>query len=1214
MEIPDNPPRSFQFINEHGQVVEQSVEYEWLPTKCKSCSGFGHSMAECRKDLKAVWVEKVPPPPPAPPTEENQLERTDKPDGTKGGPLNTQEEGSQATEEAKSDEGVTSTTERSTSGQAIERSKEGQWLTPRRVSTQKTGPFTGVHKQAGSAQNKGNQFGILQDQERGGGLLETKLRGKKIEEFMEHRFPNWDYFTSPRTEGRLLILWRKGGVFGMIYLGYFFLSKLGWFLVILMHHFSVGDRTGGSSLASSELVDSVGWKNVAKVEAIKSMGSYFTWTNNQDGLARIYSKIDHALIDEDWLDLFPQSVAVFQWEAVSDHCSCIVSNISLNSMGTKLFRYYNFWSNHPDFKQIVLKSWEAPVKSSGLKAIFTRLIRLKHQLKKINRDWFGDVGLGYHLALEELQTARFQAQEKPIDFQLQEVVKVKATEFNYHEKIYHSFLVQRSKINWLRHGDMNSSFFHAFLKRRKTKNSIVSYTNDNGVLVDDFKEVVSHFSEHFKSHLGTPSSASGMVDQNYMDLGSKLSVEQQLYLLKPFSPKEIKAALFSIPNTKSPGPGGYGSGFFKSMWKDIGQDICSAISHGFSMGQFPKELHETTLSLIPKVVNPARASDYRPIACCSTLYKVMAKLLCSRLVVVLHYLVQSNQRAFVRGRSIAHNIMILQDLIKNYGRAITSPRCAIKIDISKAYDTVDWLFLVNLLKAFCFPSKFINWVMICIRSTTYSLLINGRVQCTFKGGKGLRQGDPMSPLLFILIMEYLTRGLQSDAKSSSFRYHPMCKDLKLINLCFADDVILFCKGTVAAVSVLKDSLQKFSEATGLSINSKKSQVYFGGVAAGIRIEILHGLNLSAGSFPMHYLGVPLRPTKWKHTDCELIIQKMRVKLFSKHLSYAGRLLLIQTVLSGLRNYWMSIFTLPQSIIKEVEKLCRQFLWGASGTRCKFHLASWNQVCLPKAYGGLGLRDGTSWNRALLARYIWAVSTKQDSLWVKWIQHVYLKGVNFLDYDLKHDSSWYWRKLCLLRTRFNEKEILAAGVSGAFRPSKLYFSSINQHIVAYKEGIWCRTILPKHRFLLWMVINSFLLTRDNLAKCTIPIDSHLCPVCEDQVESHIHLFFDCYLSQKILHCIISWLGFHAWASSFSAWTVGLNLSQHNRMSMTINMILATAVYQIWRNRNRCIYDGFSLSANCIAKEIVTLVQYRIYSVHSRKSLPNFNIFLRKLASM
>ncbi|XP_062118672.1 uncharacterized protein LOC133832328 [Humulus lupulus] len=548
----------------------------------------------------------------------------------------------------------------------------------------------------------------------------------------------------------------------------------------------------------------------------------------------------------------------------------------------------------------------------------------------------------------------------------------------------------------------------------------------------------------------------------------------------------------------------------------------------------------------------------------------MAKFLCSRLVVVLPYLIQSNQGAFVRGRSIAHNIMILQDLIKNYGRAITSPRCAVKIDLSRAYDMVDWNFLENLLKALCFPSKFNSWVMKLIRSTSYSLLINGRVQCTFKGGKGLRQGDLMSPLLFVLIMEYMTRCLQSDARSSSFRFHPMCKSLKLINLCFVDDVILFCKGSVAAVTVLKDSLKKFNEASGLSINSKKSQVYFGGVIVEDRSEILQVLLLPAGSFPLHYLGVSLRPTKWKHMDC--------------------RLLLIQTVLSGLRNFWMSVFTLPQSIIKEVEKLCRQFLWGASGTRSKFHLASCHQVCLPKAYGGLGLRDGTSWNRALLARYIWAVSTKQDSLWVKWIQHVYLKGVNFWDYVLKQDSSWYWRKLYHLRNRFNERKILAAGISGIFKPSKLYNSFLNQQVMAYKNGVWCRTILPKHRFLLWMVVNSFLLTIDNLAKCTIPLDSLLCPVCEDQWESHNHLFFDCCLSKKVLNCIFSWLGFRAWASSYSVWTMGLSFSQKNRLSLTINMILAAVVYQIWRNRNRCIYDGFSLTANCIAKEVVTLVQY------------------------
>ncbi|XP_062099885.1 uncharacterized protein LOC133805739 [Humulus lupulus] len=331
--------------------------------------------------------------------------------------------------------------------------------------------------------------------------------------------------------------------------------------------FSGDDRSGGCSIASVELVDPIGWKTNAKMEAIESMGSYFTWTNNQEGLARIYSKIDHALINEEWLDIFPHCLAVFKWEVVSDHCSCVVSNIPLEAMRTKLFRFDNFWSSHPDFNQLVLNSWRAPVHATGLRVIFTRVVRLKHHLKKLNRDRFGDVGSGYQSAMEALQTAQLQAQEKPQDFQLQEVVKERASEFHYQEQIYHSFIVQRSKINWIRKGDVNSSFFHAFLKKRKAENSIVSYINDQGLLIDDFKEVVGHFVEHFKNHLGSSSLATGIVDQSCLVLGSKLSVEQQLYLLKPFSAKEIRAALFSIPSTKLPGPDGYGSGFFKSMWK-----------------------------------------------------------------------------------------------------------------------------------------------------------------------------------------------------------------------------------------------------------------------------------------------------------------------------------------------------------------------------------------------------------------------------------------------------------------------------------------------------------------------------------------------------------------------------------------------------------------------------------------------------------------------
>ncbi|XP_062118795.1 uncharacterized protein LOC133832472 [Humulus lupulus] len=621
-------------------------------------------------------------------------------------------------------------------------------------------------------------------------------------------------------------------------------------------------------------------------------------------------------------------------------------------------------------------------------------------------------------------------------------------------------------------------------------------------------------------------------------MGSKLSIEQQLKLLKPFSKKEIRDSLFNIPSTKSPRPDGFGSGFFKASWQDIGDEVCSAISQCFESGYFPSELHETTLSLIPKVANPSRAVDYRPIACCSTLYKCMAKLICKRLALVLPDLVQPNQRAFVKGHSIAHNIMIFQDLIKNYGRISTSSRCAIKINLSKAYDTIDWDFLEDLLKALNFPQKFIGWVMSCIRNTSYFLLMNGRVQGKFKGKKGLRQGDPMSPLLFVLIMEYLTRSLQLAALNSPFRYHPMCKSLKLINLCFADDLLLFCKGSISAVKSVKEVLDEFAAVTGLSINSHKSHIFFGGVSSLDRSRIAQEVQLT------------------------------------------------------------EVFVLPQRIIKEIDKLCRGFLWGTSGQRSKLHIPSWQKVCLPKAYGGLGFRDGKVWNRAILAKYVWDISAKPDLLWVKWINSIYLKGVNIWTYDLKADCSWYWRKLCNLRDCFTPAAILSAGAHRKFKSARLYNSILDQQRVDYYRTVWSKIILPKHRFMLWQVVNSQLLTRDNLNRVHIEMNSLVCPVCESFPKSHCHLFFDCNLSKLVVKSIFGWLVFAAWPTDFKSWQVWLARVRVGVPAAIVNLVCAAVIYNIWRNRNRCLHDGYSLTVVKLVQEVKYFTKYRVYIVTNR----------------
>ncbi|XP_062086229.1 uncharacterized protein LOC133792343 [Humulus lupulus] len=375
-------------------------------------------------------------------------------------------------------------------------------------------------------------------------------------------------------------------------------------------------------------------------------------------------------------------------------------------------------------------------------------------------------------------------------------------------------------------------------------------------------------------------------------------------------------------------------------------------------------------------------------------------MLCSKLASILPSLINQNQGAFIKRRSLAYNVLILQDLIKGYNRKHYSPCCLMKIDISKAYDSIDWDFLENFLKALRFPSRFIRCIVVCLRGTSYCLLMNGRIQGCFQGGKGLRQGDPISPMLFVIVMDYLTHLLLKASKEKDFRFHPLCKSLNLISLCFADDLLLVCKANKNYVQIIQRTFEVFSSSSGLVINNYKSRIYFGGVSDPVKDSLLKLSQLAEGVFPLTYLGVPLRPKKWKAIECDLILKNIILRLHvwaSTHLSYAGRVQLVHSVLLGIRNYWMSIFLLPEGVIRGIDHLCRNFLWGEKGSRSKFYLSSWEQVCRPKSYGGLGFKEGPIWNKILLAKYIWAVSSKQDLLWVKWVNCIYLKGSQIWDY-------------------------------------------------------------------------------------------------------------------------------------------------------------------------------------------------------------------------
>nr|XP_043615884.1 uncharacterized protein LOC122587785 [Erigeron canadensis] len=425
----------------------------------------------------------------------------------------------------------------------------------------------------------------------------------------------------------------------------------------------------------------------------------------------------------------------------------------------------------------------------------------------------------------------------------------------------------------------------------------------------------------------------GKTAQNHiesiMDSNGRL---QAMDMSREVTDEEVRKTIFSMGDDKSPGPDSYSAAFFKGAWNIIGEEVSAADC--------------------------------------------------------LQDIVSINQSAFIPGRLISDNILLTQYIMHNYHLDRGPPRCALKVDIQKAYDTVDWDFLKDILVAFGFPQQVIHWIMLCVTSVTYSLSINGSFHGYFKGKRGLRQGDPLSPYLFTLVMEILTLILHRNVtKSDSFYFHHLCQEHQVINLSFADDLFIFMRGNVDSARVVMDSLNEFKDASGLAPSLPKSTAYFCNVPNTMSLAILNIIPFEEGQLLVKYLGVPLVSSRLVLQDCKPFIEKVQKRVNdwrNKFLSFAGRVQLINSVLSAIHVYWSSVFILPMSIISDIEQIMRGFLWCQGEIHKGKAKVAWDDVCLPKEEGGLGICKLHPFNIALFLVHSWNIITGKESLWVKWV--------------------------------------------------------------------------------------------------------------------------------------------------------------------------------------------------------------------------------------
>jgi hypothetical protein len=340
---------------------------------------------------------------------------------------------------------------------------------------------------------------------------------------------------------------------------------------------------------------------------------------------------------------------------------------------------------------------------------------------------------------------------------------------------------------------------------------------------------------------------------------SKVTPAMNDLLDAPFIASEVEKALFMLHPHKAPGPDGFTAGFYQCHWGLIGQDICTTILEFLNGGDNPQIVNNTMLVLIPKVKNPQELSQFRLIALCNVLYKICSKVIANLLRLVLDDIISKEKYAFVLGRLITDNVLVAYESIHylKKKKAVTGS-CALKLDMAKAYDRVEWVYLRSIMLKLGFSASFVNLIIKCVETVQLSFRVNGHFLEMFSPTRGIRQGDPISPYLFLLCVE----GLSSLLKFLGPNY--LAKGIRVgvhapwvSHLLFVDDCLLFTQASSRAGRRLMDILQAYQRGSGQMINMQKSAIFFSdNCQDATKEEMKHLTCIGNEALSEKYLGLP----------------------------------------------------------------------------------------------------------------------------------------------------------------------------------------------------------------------------------------------------------------------------------------------------------------------------------------------------------------------
>ncbi|XP_075099497.1 uncharacterized protein LOC142176265 [Nicotiana tabacum] len=666
------------------------------------------------------------------------------------------------------------------------------------------------------------------------------------------------------------------------------------------------EKFGGIPVSLNEIDDFRHCINTCNLFDLGFKGSIFTWWNGRAEEDCIFKRLDRCLANIEFQQKFPGIEVQHLSKTGSDHSPMFLKCDIETPPIKKHFKFLNFFGEHTTFKDVVKENWSADFSANPFILFNHKLKKLKKALSLWSKATFGDIFQKIASMEEVVMVHEVEFEANPTGMNRERLQKVHA-ELIKSLALEEKYWQQKAGMTWFKEGDRNTKFFHAQVRGRRKRLQLNRIQNSGGTWIEEeqqiAEEAIKFYEEQFTEE-ATPSSFD--IVEHVPNL---INTEQNAELIKKPTKEEVKVAVLGLNGDSAGWPDGMSGKFYHSCWDLIGDDLYDMVRAFFNGHELPKCVTHTNLVLLPKKKEVTTFSNLRPISLSNFSNKVISRVVHERLVKFLPSLISKEQAGFFKGRNIVENILLTQEIVTDIRlRTKAGPNVILKLDMTKAYDRISWLFLTKVLRKMGFTERLIGIVFGLVSNNWYSILINGQAHGFFKSSRGIKQGDPVSPTLFILAAEALSRGLNALHTNLYFCGFGMPKWIPKINhLAYADDMIIFSSSDETSLMLIMQVLKAYENASGQLVNKTKSAVYLHHLTdmevVG-KVERITGIHRN--DFPIIYLGCPI--------------------------FYARRKL----------EFYQPLIT--------------KFFWSSTVGGTSRHWASWNTLCMPIEEGGIGFRS------------------------------------------------------------------------------------------------------------------------------------------------------------------------------------------------------------------------------------------------------------------